>query len=159
MIVSKTGYKKIQDMKNNLSNELASLMSEVTEAAEVGGNLWHDNFMYEQLQVQIRGKEKELLDIKEVIQKVDVLEDDIFLQQVPLGRKFICDINDKLEEWTIVDLYLSDPSKGEIAYNTPLAQYLISAKVGENIIIQIGENNRKIKIIEIDDSGLAKQNE
>lgn len=156
MIVSTTGYKKIQDMKNTLSDELASLMSEVTEAAEVGGNLWHDNFMYEQLQVQIRGKEKELLDIKELIQKVEVLEDDIFFKQVPLGRKFICNINDKIEEWTIVDLYLSNPSKGEIAYNTPLAMHLIKVSVGENSIIQIGENIRHIKIIEIDDSNLLK---
>lgn len=156
MIVSKTGYKKLQDIKDVLMSELASLMSEVTEAAEVGGNLWHDNFMYEQLQVQIRGKEKELLDLKELIQKVEVLEDSVFLQQTPLGRKFICNIDNKIEEWTIVDLYLSDPSKGEIAYNTPLAKHLIDTKVGENSTIQIGDNSRSIKIIEIDDSNLLK---
>lgn len=49
ILVTRAGYEKLLAERQNLYDQLRNIQGQKGEAADVGGNAWHDNFSFEEL--------------------------------------------------------------------------------------------------------------
>lgn len=143
-----TGLSKMQKQAEELEQKLQGLEAQMSEAAEVGGNQWHDNFSYEQLTQQIRAIDHRLKDVRHNLNQA-VLVGKPDGSRVAIGTRVKIQFESDEEEWLIGGFGESDPDSGIIAYNTQLAKVLLGKTVGEKTTELIGDRNVEICIIEI----------
>lgn len=146
--VTPQGLKKHRQRIAILEERLRHLESQTAEAAEVGGNQWHDNASYEQLVIDIRGVDHQLTTAHKILREM-VIATEPSGDCVAIGTYVKIDFDGDIEEWQIGGHGESDPQNGIIAYDTPLASLLIGKPVGEAVTGQIAERNVTIKILEL----------
>ncbi len=73
--VTSRGLKLLFAKKKDLISQLKHIQSQKGEAAEIGGNQWHDNFAFEDLVRQETAKNKQIADISLIIQNAEVVEE------------------------------------------------------------------------------------
>lgn len=142
------GVAKMRRKAEELEQWLQKLESQISEAAETGGNQWHDNFAYEQLTREIATTDRQLVDIHQTINRT-VMTEKPTGRVVAIGVKAKIRFNGEEEEWEIGGFGESDPDNGIIAYNTPLARLIMGKAATEQVQGQIGENKVTIEIVAI----------
>ncbi len=149
--VTKHGYSRLLQKIDDLENRLKRTQSSVGEAADIGGNQWHDNSSYEQLVIDIRGQNKRLIDAHSVQNNCIVVEPHSNIEKAVIGTMLEILVNDvDKEKWGIVGYDESDLERNFIAYNTPLAKLLCGMKKDEEKIGSIAGRKVKVKIISIE---------
>lgn len=132
---------KIEDVKK----ELVSVKFQMGDAAENGGDGWHDNFSFEQLQIQSQALHKRISELESVLSNIKIVEPIINSKKIAIGSKVKILRNNQMEEWEIGGYGESDLAKKILSYNTPLGEKLIGKKPGEDFLFM----NSKILIKEI----------
>lgn len=149
LLFTPSGFKKMRERADALEQQIRDLESQLSSAAETGGNQWHDNFSYEQLTQQIRMHSQRLCELHRELRQARIIapsSDDT----VGIGKRvIICFVGDDPETWTIVGHGESNPDRNLIAYNTPLAALLIGKKTGEKASGEIGGRRVEIEVIEV----------
>jgi len=151
-ILTKTGFQKLQKEIEKVKKELREVSFAKGEAAETGGNVWHDNFAFEQLTRQEAMLSKRLADLQERLRNAKVVDDkDIKSSlEVRLGSTVIIEFEDgKQKRFTICDPETTNPSKGLISYQSPIGAALLGAVKGEERSFQVGGKIVKVKIIKL----------
>lgn len=143
------GLDKMREQAEELEQKLRNLEAQISEAAEVGGNQWHDNFSYEQLTQQIRAMDQRLRDVRRLLNQA-VLAERADGSVVTIGTKVKIDFGGEKEEWFVGGFGESDPDNNIIAYNTPLAQLLLGKKVEEKTSGHLGNKKVEITILGIE---------
>ncbi|GAK59296.1 transcription elongation factor greA [Candidatus Vecturithrix granuli] len=67
------GYIKFKKQAVEFERKLKILQSQTAETAEIGGDLWHDNFSYEQLQIQIRAMDTRLAESQKILNNARII--------------------------------------------------------------------------------------
>jgi len=151
-ILTKKGYKKLQEEIKRTEEELKKVLFAKGEAAEVGGNVWHDNFSFEQLVREEYVLSKKIQELKQKLSNAEIVKmSDLKDTGVArLGSKIIVEYEDgKQKEFIISDPEITDPSKGIISYQSPIGKALFGAKKGDEIKYIAGGKVFKIKIIKV----------
>lgn len=152
-ILTKSGFENLKKEIKKTEKELKKILSSKGEAAEVGGNVWHDNFAFEQLCREEQMLSKKLAELRERLAAARVIEDEELLKssaEVRLGSKVILQYeNGTQREFTISDPETADPSKGLISYQSPMGAALLGAVKDEERSFAIGDKVIKIKIIKL----------
>ena len=132
-----------------LEEDIKKLEIQISDAAETGGNQWHDNFSYEQITQQIRGLDHRLQEVHNTLRQA-VLAPRPSGSEVAIGTKVKIKFNDDQEDWYIGGHGESDPDVNILAYDTPLAQLMLGKKVGEVAEGKIAEQKVRIEILGIE---------
>lgn len=150
IILTPEGLKKLQEELQNLYRERDIINKEIEEAREQGDLSENAGYQY--------AKEKQglifrrITEIENLIRSARIITNsEIKKDEVRLGAKVkIVDLETQKEtEYTIVSLAESNPIEGKISVNSPLAEGLLGAKVGEEREINLPKGKKKVKILAI----------
>lgn len=110
--------------------EYRGLHAQLQDALENGGDAWHDNFSFEELQRQIGMKSGQVQKLKGALLNFKVIEKPPEpLETVVIGCEVTLSRQGVNETWQIGGYGESDPKSGIVAYDTPLGKVLLKKKV------------------------------
>lgn len=147
--LTKQGFRRLQERIKTLEAELSRLQSQVADAAEIGGNQWHDNASYEQLVIDIRGVDHQLSEAHRILNRAMIVDASGETDKVLVGTIVKLLLDGTEETWRIAGYGESDPDQNILAYNTPLAHLIMGKRAGEIIRGVIAGRTVEIKIIAI----------
>lgn len=154
VLVTRRGLLLLQAKLARAQEDLRSTQGQKGEAAEVGGNVWHDNFSFEELERRERHINWTITQIMHTLRSARVVEPPANAAVVMIGHRVKVSFEDGSERWIPVGGHAeSDPASGVVAYDTPLGGALLGATVGEQRTFVAGGRERTITIEGIEMEG------
>ncbi len=148
---TKEGYKKQQSLVKKFEDELVSLTKQIDEMIDIGGDCWHDNAGYEDLQERIKMANARVAEARAALNDATIIDDDITgSDSVTIGAKVSILLDDEEERtYTIAAYGEGEPKQGKITYLSPLASSMLGKQKGDYYSCQLGGRIRTIEIIDI----------
>ncbi len=150
--VTQNGYRKLITQKQELFRKLKKTQGKKGEAAENGGDGWHDNFSFEQLCHQEMMDNQRIADISKYISRIELVEDPINDEFLQIGHIVFLEFDDGEErEYEIVGFGGSDLSATpqKIEYLAPIVRKFVNKEVDTTAKVNIGGKVREITLVEI----------
>ena len=149
IILTEGGKEKLIGSIGRLEDRLASIRLRKGEASETGGNAWHDNAEFEELEHQERMLMGELSDLKHKLgaaSMVDKKTGDV--GTAGLGSTVSIKYLDTGETLTfeIVGYGEGDPSTNKLSYDSPLASCIMGAKLGDEREMELNDSTKRIRV-------------
>lgn len=150
IILTPEGLKKLREELQNLYKERDTINKEIEEAREQGDLSENAGYQY--------AKEKQglifrrITEIENLIRNARIIDEtSVNKDEVRIGAKVkIIDLETNKEaEYIIVSLVESNPLEGKISVNSPLAEGLLGAKVGEERELNLPKGKKRVRIISI----------
>lgn len=143
IFVTKKGLQALEAKRIELMGKLKAVQGQKGEAAEVGGNVWHDNFAFEELVRQENTLNKQLRDTRKELDAVkmvsDTPSDTETLQVGHIAHLYIED--DDTTKVFVVGGYGESDLNAEppiIEYNAPILKPFFGQEEEYEAIIQLG---------------------
>ena len=132
---TKYGLENYKQLVAKVQKDYEDLYSQLQNAVENGGDAWHDNFSYEELQRQIGVTSNYLKSLRQALVKYKIVDETQKKKgdSVTIGSTVKILRGGKTEIWKIGGYGESNPKNGLISYNTPLGVVLMGKKVNDNI--------------------------
>lgn len=155
ILMTKNGLQAFEEKRSELMKKLKAIQGQKGEAAEIGGNVWHDNFSFEELVRQENVLNKQLRDIR------DILDAAVIVPNIPSGTE-------TLQVGHIAHLYIEDDDItkviqiggfGEsdlnakppiIDYSAPIVKPFYGQEEGHEVAVQLGGINKNIVLVTIE---------
>ena len=150
--VTREGYGRLMKRKLELFVQLKEAQGKKGEAAEVGGNVWHDNFSFEELCRQEMMLNKSIADLNTQINRAKMVEaptSDNILQIGHIAVLLLDDEEDRQYEiagFGETDLNANPP---KVEYLAPIVKNFVGEEVGTIASVEIGGKTRRIALVEI----------
>lgn len=149
-LMTRAGADSLHNKITALEEKLRACLKEKGYAAEVGGNVWHDNFAFEEAQRQEQMISFEIRRLREVLSNVRVVDIPANSMALMLGTTAKVEILGRgTKQITLVGYGEADPDNGRVAYNSPLGNSLLGAKPGEMRSYRVGDREFEVRVIEI----------
>jgi len=149
IVLSKRELGKIREELEDAKKRLVNITSQKGEAAEIGGNAWHDNFTFEELVRKENETMAEITKLKKMINDAQTPEgsnDKI----VGVGSFVFIKIGDKKAEWfELVGYGQSDPNSKKISHNSPIGAAILGKKIGESGEFVVREKRVQVSVLDI----------
>ena len=145
------GFLEIEEELNHLKEvkrpEVIKALKDARALGDLSENADYDAARNEQAQVEGRILELEkILETAEIIEKRDT-------DKVGLGTtvtiRYLDEDDDETEEYRIVGSKEADPSNNKISNESPLAQAIMGAKVGDERTVESPRGSYRVEIVEI----------
>ncbi len=138
--------------KQALFDKLRSIQGQKGEAAEVGGNQWHDNFSFEQLSRDEQMVNAQITEINRKIADMVVIDqppDDT--SKLRIGHIALLDVNGEIKTYLVGGFEDSESSTKPqvISYLAPLIRQFIGKERGYTTSIKIDEKTVEVTLEEI----------
>jgi transcription elongation factor GreA len=144
------GLKIAQNKLKELKKELDFVLSQKGEAAETGGNEWHDNAAFEELVRKEQMLYVRMSEFGDIISGAEIIEEKQGGKKIAIGSVVAVKFENGREvEYKIVGMFESDPSKNHISYETPLGSALMGAKKGQKKEFLAGGEQRVVEVLEV----------
>jgi transcription elongation GreA/GreB family factor len=137
-------YKRIKAQEEKVK----SIGKEAGEAAGISCD-WHDNFAYEDAKRRLEMESMALQKMREEVSGAQIISVKQQSDQVAIGVTVKLTVNGEKKEYTIGAFGESDPAKGLISYDTPLARSLLKLEVGDTKAVKIGGKLVEVEVEEI----------
>ena len=150
--VTKNGYNKLILRKKEFFEQLKKVQGAKGEAAEVGGNVWHDNFAFEELGRQEMMLNKKIADVSLQINCAEIVQYPANNQLLQIGHIAVFEFDDGEErKYEIAgfgesDLSISPP---RVEYLAPVVKKFVGKEINTSAKVEIGGKIREITLIEI----------
>jgi transcription elongation GreA/GreB family factor len=144
------GYKRFVNLMKRVAKRYDAVVASNPEAAEAGDtSVWHDNFAYEENQRQMHQWSRRLRDLERVRERLEVVEPEANPEMVNIGSEVVVFdlLEEKKEKYIIAGYEDGDPSVNRISYNSPLAQALLGAGVGDVREFRAGGKVRELEVV------------
>ncbi len=149
---TREGAKRIRQQKHDLREKLRSTQNQKGEAAEVGGNQWHDNFSFEQLSRDEQMINKQITEINEKIgQMVVIDEPPRDTNRLRIGHRATLEIDGEKKTYLVGGYEDSNTESNPpvISYLAPLISQFIGKEEGDTAqVLTIGER-KTVTLVEI----------
>ncbi len=146
ILVNEEGLKRLVAKIKELEEKLAQVSSGKAEAAETGGNMWHDNFAFEQIEREQRALTKQLSDARDTLRRAVVISDQRQItEKIDIGSVVDLDINGEHMTIRVGDYTEADPANNVVSYRSPLGDAILHASIGETR--EYGVGNRTFKVV------------
>lgn len=142
---TREGLKSYHELIAKTEEELKNIQSQMGDAYANGGDGWHDNFSFEELNRQLTIKSGQLNDLKRVLNDIKIVEIPKKPTRICIGCTTKIKMGNEHKLINIGGYGESDPKKGVLAYNTPLGKILMKMKAGDKTKF----NNFDIEIISV----------
>ena len=145
------GFLEIEEELNHLKEvkrpEVIKALKDARALGDLSENADYDAARNEQAQIEGRILELEkILETAEIIEKRDT-------DKVGLGTtvtvRYLDEEDDDTEEYRIVGSKEADPSNNKISNESPLAQAIMGAKVGDERTVESPRGSYRVEIVEI----------
>lgn len=146
---TKGGIDKFQLRLKQLEDDLCKIQAQSADAAEVGGNQYHDNASYEYLVIQLRGLDRQVADAYRILRHAQIVEPPKDTHHVAIGCWVAYLLNGQKRNSLLVGYGESDTNNHYLAYNTPLGRLLIGTEIGEKKKGVIGIKKIAIEVLSI----------
>lgn len=143
------GLEKYKTQMKKIEDELVKLQSSVAEVAETGGNQWHDNASYDYVTAEIRQSDRRLKDMAAALVNATIVDTAKTNEVVAIGTSVRILCNESEQRWLISGYGESDPDKGILAYNTPLASLVMGKRSSGKNSGMVGRKFVTVEILEI----------
>lgn len=146
--VTRGGLARLEERLSARKQRLAALLAEKGDAATTGGDAWHDNFSFEQLEAQERSLRRQIADLRHRIAVVEVIEN----LQAPDGIVAIgSEVDVRFDDGVARTLRIvghgeSDPPAGLVAYDAPLGVAVLGAHVNDARELVVGRRRRRLTV-------------
>lgn len=150
--VTKQGYEKLITRKEELFQKLKGVQGGKGYAAETGGNVWHDNFAFEELERQEMVLNKCIADISAQIKRAQIvppLINDDFLQIGHVAKLELDDGVEKIFEIVGFGETELEATPPKIEYLAPIVNKFIGAEIGATAEIVINGRKQIITLADI----------
>jgi transcription elongation factor GreA len=151
MVITAEGFNRIEQELEHLRTvrrrEIAERIKESKQFGELSENSEYEDAKNEQAFVEGR-----IIDLKHVLQNVQILEDgDVTTDVVGIGSKVKVRDLDTKDEWvyTIVGSFEADPAEDRISNESPVGEALMDKKVGEKLSVDTPAGEMHLKIVKI----------
>lgn len=138
---------ELNELKNVRRPAVIKALKEARALGDLSENADYDAARSEQAQVEGRIQE-----LEKILENVHIIEK-VSTDSVSLGTtvkiKYIDDDDDELEEYRIVGSKEADPSNNKISNESPLAQAIMNAKVGDICSVESPNGTYEVEIVEI----------
>lgn len=137
---TKAGAERMFQEKEDLFQKLRETQGQKGEAAEVGGNQWHDNFSFEELVRQEFMLNKQITELNKKIEEMVILSEmSKDTSHLRIGHIAVLDVGGIIKKVKIggygdYDLKADPPT---IAYNAPLVSQLFGEEQGSQSSVRI----------------------
>jgi transcription elongation GreA/GreB family factor len=149
--MTRQGYESLKARKAELERKLYEA-GQAAGAAAGPSRDWHDNPAYDQAQEAMRILATQIAEITSRLNNAKIIEE-VGLADVPekvdIGCRVTLEIDGSKEVYFIGGSADSDPKRGIISYKSPLAQAILSGKVGEIKTVKT-PNPYEVKILSIE---------
>ena len=151
IVLTIEGLKKLQEELQQLYKQRDEINREIEEAKEQGDLSENAGYQY--------AKDKQglifrrITEIETLIKNAKIVDpSQINREEVRIGAKVkLLDLTTNKESlYTIVSIAESDPSEGKISINSPLAEGILGAKVGDERVINLPKGKKTVRIISIE---------
>ena len=153
LIVSKEGYEKMKAELNRMVNEeMVNLSKDLAKACNVSGDL-KENVEYNALIEKQTILKMTINKLEDEVKKAVILDvNNISLDTVDIGAKVIFeDINTGEKNYFILlGPWDADFEKGILSYRSPIAKELLGKRIGDEINLTIGDDERRLKLSTIE---------
>ena len=148
LLVTKKGLKKLEDELNYLKTvkrkEIARRIEEAKEYGDISENSEYEDAKNEQALVESR-----ISELGSMVKNSSLISDLKVKGRVGYGSKIKVSINNSFKIFKIVGSAESDPVKGMISCNSPIAKALIGLKKNEEAEVRAPSGLIKYKVLEI----------
>ncbi len=148
---TRKGFDAFMKQIDGVNTEITRLQAKLGEAAEIGGNQWHDNASYETITNDVR---EQGLIIKRLRAPIDqnpyeILDPPKSTEYVDIGTKVHFLMNGEEFNLLIGGYGESDIDNDIVAYNTPLGDAVLGKKSGEKFKAPINKRDKEFEILHI----------
>lgn len=150
--ITRNGYNKLILKRQEFFDQLKKVQGKKGEAAEVGGNVWHDNFAFEELGRQEMMLNKKIADVSIQINCAEIIQYPANDQLLQIGHIAVLEFDDGEErKYEIAGFGESDLSVNppKVEYLAPIVKKFIGAEINTSAKVEIGGKMREITLIEI----------
>lgn len=139
VIFTRIGHAKFLARINEQQKRVKLIGSEVGEEAGINCD-WHDNFGYEDARRRLDQESKRLAEMMNVAQAATVQEVADQTEVVAVGSTVELESDGRTKILTIGAYGETDPQNGLVSYDSPIAQPMMAARVGDTIeVVQAGK--------------------
>jgi len=145
--ITKEKFNELKDKLVRMKKSQSPLILEVKRLAEMGD--FSENAAYQIAKGRLRGLNQKIFDIEKQLSFALIIDDNKKSDIVILGSSVLVEINNKIKKYKILGSCEVDLEKNIISYSSPIGSALMGKKIGDLVIVQIGEKNVEYKILEI----------
>ncbi len=135
---------ELEFFKNTKRAEVAQLIQQAREYGDLAENSEYDAALEEQAMTESR-----ISELENILKGAKVINNQHTEDFVVIGSTVKIEMDDGVDEFTIVGRVEADPSKKRISNESPLGQALVGAKKGEVVEVTTPIVKYKCKVLEI----------
>lgn len=132
--------------------ELRNLRKYKGEAAENEGDVWHDNFAFEQTEIEERMLINHISEMQEIYRNIDIIEANSTGGTVQLGNTVTVELTFEEDDKEILTFYITGGSgdgKKTLSVSSPLGEMLLNNPEGYEGTYIINKHEIEFKILKI----------
>ncbi len=135
---------ELEFLKKTRRGQIAEMIHQARQYGDLAENSEYDAAMEEQAMVESR-----ISELENNLKNAKVIAEPSNQDFVVIGSTVKIEMDDGIDEFTIVGRVEADPSKKRISNESPLGQALVGAKKGEEIEVATPIVRYKCKVLEI----------
>lgn len=149
---TRAGAARLQAEKRSLFKELENTQGQKGEAAEVGGNQWHDNFSFEELSRKEQILNRQIRDVNNKINNMVIVEDlNLDTNELRIGHIAVLDVDGE-RKTVIVGGYGDSDSESDpptVSYLAELLCQFIGKEQGDVARVRIAGKFKEVTLLDI----------
>lgn len=135
---------ELENLKKVKRAEIAGKIHQAREYGDLTENSEYDSAMEDQSL-----NENRIAELEDILKDAKVIAEDHDNEFVVIGSTVKIEMDDGIDEFTIVGRVEADPSKKRISNESPLGSALLGAKKGEEVEVATPIVRYKCKVLEI----------
>lgn len=135
---------ELEFLKHTKRAQIAEIIHQAREYGDLAENSEYDAALEEQAMAESR-----ILELENILKSAKVIIEEHNNEFVVIGSTVKIEMDDGIDEFTIVGRVEADPSKKRISNESPLGQALVGAKKGEVVEVATPIVRYKCKVLEI----------
>lgn len=135
---------ELEFLKKTKRGQIAEIIHQARQYGDLAENSEYDAAMEEQAMVESR-----ISELENILKAAKVIAQPKHQDFVVIGSTVMIEMDDGIDEFTIVGRVEADPSKKRISNESPLGQALVGAKKGEEVEVATPIVRYKCKILAI----------
>lgn len=135
---------ELEFLKKTRRAQIAEIIHQARQYGDLTENSEYDAALGEQAMVESR-----ISELENILKSAKVIEEPSHQEFVVIGSTVKIEMDDGIDEFTIVGRVEADPSKKRISNESPLGQSLMGAKKGEEVEVATPIVRYKCKVLNI----------
>jgi len=146
--LTKEGLEKLKKELEELEKNKRPKAVDRLQKARAMGDL-SENSEYSAAKEELELIERQILEMKTIIENAEIIQSDHDKQKVGIGSKVVVEVNGKRDEFTIVGEFEANPLEKKLSHHSPIGKALLGKKVGETIEVEVPAGKISYKILAI----------